>query len=307
MIPETRRAKPDPPSDLAGLLEDAPSAALARRSDELNQALRRLRQTSTTDEVSRWLLDATAPYCARRAVLSVHGADVEGVALGGVEAGHLRAMFDLLDLALPDAPALAQCAETGEPVIAAASRDQVSSQLADVFDHQDGEKAYLFPIVVRSETAAILYAAPGEAPLDVSLLELLAGIAATAVEAQTPAAATPRGDLVQIAGINAARTAPDWSRLETVEQALHVKAQRFARVHVAEMRLYHAEAVERGRARQNLYGALRSEIDAARETFRRKFVQESASMADYLHMELVRTLAQDNPALMGRQYPGPLA
>ena len=76
---------------------------------------------------------------------------------------------------------------------------------------------------------------------------------------------------------------------------------------VAEMRLYRPDAVKAGRARGDLYGALQGAIDGARETFRQTFVLATPTMADYLHQELVRTLANDNPAWLGEKYPGPLA
>jgi hypothetical protein len=89
-------------------------------------------------------------------------------------------------------------------------------------------------------------------------------------------------------------------------QAAHLRASRFARVQVAEMRLYKANAVREGRARKDLYTALREDIDDAREAFRLNFVAGRDSMADYLHLELVRTLANDDPLLLGPGYPGPL-
>jgi len=55
------------------------------------------------------------------------------------------------------------------------------------------------------------------------------------------------------------------------EQDLHLRAHRFARVRVAEMRLYKSQAVRSGRAQKNLYAALKDEIDPAREAFRRDF------------------------------------
>ena len=84
------------------------------------------------------------------------------------------------------------------------------------------------------------------------------------------------------------------------------RAQRFARVQVAEMRLFEADAVQTGRARRNLYDALRPSIDAARESFRNQFFTSCASMVDYLDRELERTLANDDPNLLGKTYPGPL-
>jgi hypothetical protein len=73
------------------------------------------------------------------------------------------------------------------------------------------------------------------------------------------------------------------------------------------MRLYHAEAVQAGRARARLYETLRKAIDTAREKFRQTYFSSCPSMVDYLHLELVRTLANDDPELLGKEYPGPMA
>ena len=104
----------------------------------------------------------------------------------------------------------------------------------------------------------------------------------------------------------AAAAPPAAPELPPEERAAHLRASRFARVQVAEMRLYKANAVREGRAQRDLYSALKEDIDAAREAFRLNFVTACASMADYLHLELVRTLANDDPLSLGPAYPGPL-
>jgi hypothetical protein len=97
-----------------------------------------------------------------------------------------------------------------------------------------------------------------------------------------------------------------WDRLPAEEQRIHLRAQRFARVQAAEMRLFQADAVLAGRAGRDLYDTLRNSIDAAREAFRLSFFAPCASMVDYLHLELVQTLAHDDPDLLGNNYPGPM-
>ena len=54
------------------------------------------------------------------------------------------------------------------------------------------------------------------------------------------------------------------------------------------------------------HAALRERIDMARELFHEQFFAPCASMVDYLHLELLRTLANDDPDLFGKDYPGPL-
>ena len=89
--------------------------------------------------------------------------------------------------------------------------------------------------------------------------------------------------------------------------AVDLRAQRFARVKIAEIQLYQAHAVRNGRAARDLYGSLQPHIDAAREAFRERFLTPGQEVSDYLHVELVRELANDDATLLGPGYPGPMA
>ncbi len=86
-----------------------------------------------------------------------------------------------------------------------------------------------------------------------------------------------------------------------------LRAQRYARVKVAEMRLYAAEQVKAGHNARDLYSALRTQIDEARAAFSGQFLTPPNGVPDYLHEELVRALAQNDEALLGPHYPGPLS
>jgi hypothetical protein len=103
----------------------------------------------------------------------------------------------------------------------------------------------------------------------------------------------------------APKPASTWQELSPAEQQLHLRAQRFARVQVAEMRLQHSDKVQSGRSSRDLYEALRQPIDTARTAFRAQFFS-CPSMVDYLDLELTRTLAHEDPELLGKSYPGPL-
>ena len=74
---------------------------------------------------------------------------------------------------------------------------------------------------------------------------------------------------------------------------MHLRAQRFARLLVADLQLYRAAEIREGKQMRNLYGRLKEEIDKSREAYHRKFGQTAAGM-DYFHLELVRTLARDD-------------
>ena len=103
------------------------------------------------------------------------------------------------------------------------------------------------------------------------------------------------------------RSGPSGLTLDGEASATRLRAQSFARVRAAEIRLYKSQAVLDGRARKAVYAELKEEIDSARAAYEREFLHASVAMPDYLHMELVRTLADDEPAALGEGYPGPLA
>jgi hypothetical protein len=120
------------------------------------------------------------------------------------------------------------------------------------------------------------------------------------------------GDSValQLLASFAALTAPSTSENSvnpSVPRAHEASAKRFAKVKIAEIQLYQAPAVKAGRASRDLYGSLRPHIDAARQAFQDRFLKPGHDIADYLHAELVRTLANDDATLLGPGYPGPLA
>jgi hypothetical protein len=75
---------------------------------------------------------------------------------------------------------------------------------------------------------------------------------------------------------------------------------------VARWRLRDGAAVRSGRASRDLYGELGAQIDEARESFRHEFFAPCPGMVDYLHLEMVHTLANDDAELLGKDYPGPL-
>jgi hypothetical protein len=138
-------------------------------------------------------------------------------------------------------------------------------------------------------------------------LEALEGVAPAPV-----ASAEEKDDLVQIAGVRngtagTAAPASSWSSLSTEDQAAHLRAQRTARVRVAQIRISEPAALRRGAQERNIYKALRPSIDAARGEYRKAHMTETPGMVDYLHLEMVRSLARDDENLLGVEYPGPMA
>lgn len=277
-------------------------AAERALAEHLNQSMRRLRQAAGFKEVAAVVRDASTPFCRGCAVFRVNQGEVAGECARGTEP-EAAAGFGALRFSASEGEAVASAIDSREPTVTLCSATQLSSRVAGLFPGASGSKAFLFPIVAGQTTSGLICAV---SVVESAPMELLAQSAGAALEAQKPFVAE---DIIQIAPAPVRRNGspgPDWDALSPAERSLHLRAQRFARVQVAEMRLYQSAAVETGRAQGDLYSALRAAIEEGREAFRRNFVTSSPSMADYFHLELVRTLANDNPAVLGEKYPGPL-
>jgi len=88
-----------------------------------------------------------------------------------------------------------------------------------------------------------------------------------------------------------------------VEDAeVHRKAQRFARLLVDEIKLYNQAKVAEGRNNADLYDRLKDDIEKSLATYQKRYGSTAAASADYFNQELVRSLAEDDAALMGANF-----
>jgi hypothetical protein len=262
------------------------AAARREMADRLNQATRRLRHFENEEHWSQSLIQSTDGLCQRAALFVVNQGNLE------FRAGRNLDKLEGDPIALTAAPAFASAVETKDTVIAMRTRGELSERIATLTGEDARGRCYLLPLQTRERVAAILYADSLEGPVEASALELLATLGGSVLDAVN---SVPRAaNLVKPA-------------LTKQEDDLHLKAQRFARVKVAEMRLYKSQAVKEGRGGQDLYAHLKHEIDAGRKAYADEFLKASKSMTDYFHLELVRTLANDDASLLGPDYPGPMA
>jgi hypothetical protein len=218
------------------------------------------------------------------------------------------------ELELASAPAIAGAVESGDVMVTVRSGGELSLPLAEFFGPDPTRKVYLFPLTTRQRVVAVLYADGGVQGPDQNGLELLTSLAAMSLEIHLLDAERRPVNVVTVGGQDQKKAADpgvgqsnNWASLSKEDQDLHLRAQRFARVKVAEIRLYKSQAVKAGRANQSLYVQLKPEIDAGRESFRDQYLTASPTMVDYFHVELLRTLANDDASLLGADYPGPLS
>ena len=264
--------------ELGAQLDSAIPAARYQASRDasnlFNQAARRLRQCETQDDWAAALLDATQGLCACAVLFRLDGQILRGIGARGLE--DEVALQQLRDLSIPiaQAPAFADVLQSRDTVVARRTPEQLSEPVAALFAPLANDNACLFPIALQDRVVAVLCTEAAESA-DLSGLELLAALASAALSTRHPKAA-PLEPLIE--------EHPDWSSLSRQEQELHLRAQRFARVHVAEMRLYKSHAVRTARVRKELYAELKQDIDSGREVFRREFLSASPSMVDYFHL-----------------------
>ena len=317
----------------------APAAMSESRralAEELNQCVRRVRKTANSQDLYATLLDVTVPFCDQAAVFSVRDKRIRAERMRRSPGLHpvemaADASSPPLEIAMTQAAAFAAAIETQDPVIAISAPGEITPALVRLFGHKPDDRIYLLPLVANDAVVAILYAAGKVQAPPLELLSEVAGLqcqiftlASARPDAAEVASRTqpkPSGQMVTLSGTApqtpakaesralkpaAATEHQEWRALSRGEQQLHLAAQRFARVQVAEMRLSCAGAVRSARESGDIYGALKTPIDAARAEFREKHMTASPTMVDYLHLELVRSLANDDATRLGPHYPGPL-
>jgi hypothetical protein len=265
--------------------------------------VRRIRQASNLEELASTLVDASGGFASGAAFLRIEDRQARGERIRGVPEESAD-RFPSIRVPLDSAAAMAGAVESRDPVTAVASEAQVSAEMLSIAAPAQDLRVSIFPILARGDVRALLYAWGGVQAPATELLCQVAGAAWAALDRPAaPPAALP--ELVEIV-VPKVPTRSSWESVPPEEQQLHLRAQRFARVQVAEIRLSHGQAVQTGRLRRDLYDAVGGPIDDARKKFRDTFVAASPGMVDYLHLELVRTLANDDAELLGKDYPGPL-
>lgn len=262
---------------------------------ELNQLLRRLRQYRTESEWDAALLDGASQF-------------VRNVALFVFRDGilHLRGERSLnlpqdLSFLASQAAAFETAIRSKDTVVALRTPTEVGEPLSSP---NPEEHVHITPIMNGSRVVAVLFAADHDR-VDLEGIELIAGLASAVLERQSNASLHTQIATQPLSAGTHSASMPSWADLDEDQRNLHIQAQRFARVKVAEMQLSRPDACRAGREQGNLYVFLTKEIDAAREIYRNRFMTNQ-SMVDYLHLELVRTAAGGDEQKLGADYPGQL-
>ena len=92
------------------------------------------------------------------------------------------------------------------------------------------------------------------------------------------------------------------SSISPEDQDVHRKAQRFARLLIDEIKLYNQAKVTEGRKHKDLYDRLKETIEKSRATYQKRYGKTVAASGNYLQNEIIRSLAEDDPSIMGANF-----
>ncbi len=155
------------------------------------------------------------------------------------------------------------------------------------------------PAYASGQAMAAAAAGEASAPVASAAQSAIAEVQAPVVE-MDPALAEPLpiGD----AGTKATLETPPVSSISLEDQDVHRKAQRFARLLIDEIKLYNQAKVAEGRKNRDLYDRLKETIEKSRATYQKRYGKTVAASGNYLQNEIIRSLAEDDPSIMGANF-----
>ncbi len=308
---------------------------LAQRSSDTEQlrlAMAAIHESSAQSDILRALVDGAALFCGRIALFVVRGGSAVGwQARGFRDNDAIKILTVDLSAGLAARVLQERCGINGPAA-------EFDSRFLTGFGAPSDGECLLLPLVIREKIAALLYADSGMQPgsvINSDALQLLvraaglwvellalrksAGVptlqvaaAAAAASAAPPAAPSvvelsrpeppvaeaPRPEPPPLAY---APAAPAAAPTPDIDDEVNRKARRFARLLVDEIRLYNQAKVTEGKQHRDLYDRLKDDIDKSRATYDKRYGQ--AALPDYFAQELVRGLADNDPALLGDRFP----
>jgi hypothetical protein len=274
----------------AGAVTEA--RALERQSqlafvERLLDSVRAIDDAASLSDVLATLVAGAAGEVPRVALLVVNGDDLQGFRVSGFDESAASARVSL------KAPGALQDAITSAAAIS------VTPSNAPAFAALPNDRAGLaVPLLVGGRPVAVLYGddvsgdeptAPASWPEAVQILCRHASVALGHLTAlrTTQAMRQPRGSGPQAAAPPSSSNDDDHA------------ARRYARLLVSEIKLYNESAVRIGRENRDLLTRLRPEVERAKRLYEERVPPGVAARGMYFHQELVQTLADGDPTLLG--------
>jgi hypothetical protein len=280
-----------------GALAPVPGSA---PTDILSAAVASIQEAGSQAEILRQLLEGGARFAGRVALFVVKAGAVSGWQGIGFQDDEVIKTMNLNG----SSGLVARAIQGRVPVAGAASAFE-RGFLAVVTPPAE-DNCVALPLVVKDKVAALIYADAGSADgmPDASALNVLTRVAALWLEltALRKSGVAPAEETQAMAAAAAVAPAPA-AAPAPVEDELHRKAKRFAKLLVEEIKLYNQPRVAEGKHNRDLYERLREDIEKSRATYQKRYGETPVAAADYFNQELIRVLADNDVALMGTSFP----
>ena len=271
----------------AGALDAARRTTPPLDTARLVSALRTIDDASSLTGVLRAVVNAAAAEARRATLFILNGSQLDEWTVPGgssMSAGSMQADGR-------EAGFLATVLSQGEPIASGAGQPAPTFAALGADRH-----AFAVPLVLGGQVAAVLYADDGLSGESkggwVDAVQILGRHAAAALACLT---AQKTVAAIRLAGGQPAAQAAGPTPAEEGEQG----ARRYARLLVSEVKLYNEAAVRLGRQMRDLSQRLRPEIDRARRLYLERISPALVSRDLYFQQELVQTLADGDPSLLG--------
>jgi hypothetical protein len=269
-------------------LLDARAAERQAGSDAvgtLGEGCRELDTAQTLSSLLNALADCAARLVDRSALLVLRGGTLRGWSARGLDREPAT-----IEVNSADRTPVARAWQTGK--VEASTADDLGAHLLS--PTQAGHIAIAIPIVVDRDVVAVLYGGDEgggrQAPTAwAEGLEVLARYAGRCLESLT------RRRMPELMRASAAERA----KVQMAQQD-DESAQRYARLLVAEIKLYNEAALEEGRRESDIMRRLRPQIERAQALYNERVPAEHRARTAYFEDELVRTLAGGDRALLGQ-------
>jgi hypothetical protein len=305
--------------------------ASAASMEGLKKAISAIQAGSTQKEILRALLDNTVLYCGRAALFVVKN---------GAASGWQGAAFSSND-AVKDFPLDVTAGVVARVLQSRIAEDAHGKDFDQQFIAKFGSPANgniaVLPLVLRDKVSALVYADSGQGTtldsvaLDVLVKATSAWLEVISQRKQAQKDGTGEPEMHSAPPVNdpfaahrplhaKAQHSPEAVRvpvaaatgvgsglaaapaLSPEEAEIHRKAQRFARLLMDEIKLYNQAKVSEGRKNRDLYDRLKEDIEKSRATYLKRYGNTSAASADYFSQELIRSLAEDDVSLLGKNF-----
>jgi hypothetical protein len=286
----------------------AETAADAAAIDRLLDAVRAIDRAHSLAEVLDTLVGCAAREVARAGVLLVRDDRLVSWRFIGFDSLGARG----LDIPLSEGGVIAEAVRTGSTASGETGGEAGAPRFAAL---EKGHESLAVPVTLGGAAVAVLYAdegaVAGHAPAHgrqtwPEALEILTRHAARSLEALTAAkaaraiadapATANRVRLAASARSASPRSSATPSSRDDDDEG--TAAQRYARLLVSEIKLYHEPEVVAGQRDRDLGTRLAGEIARARVMYEERVSASVRERADYFHDELVRTLANGDAAIL---------